>query len=271
MNSTFCLILYIISLASFSQTKTLQILSKKDSIPLDNVLIYNQSTSKYGYTNKSGNYNLKYNNAKDIILISLPGYIQKKTQASSLSNAIYLKNEIRELDEVIINAPNFKEFNSFSPKIKNPYKTSFISSGGALLCSINLKRKFKNDSLIGFSVKIKNSKRDAFVRPILVEVNKETRKWEFLLQTPKTIALPTKSNDIRFNLRDFSIKFDKQNNYLIGFEIIEHNDLENKIQVYGGKNRKSKLYLRADPMSDWEEVENLNYSLEYKLYIKDAN
>jgi hypothetical protein len=263
--------LYVITYASFCPTKTIQTLSKKDSIPLENVLIFNESSSKFGYTNEDGKYSINTENVKDSIFIDIAGYESRKITFEKLNQSIYLKRKVNYLDEVMINAPDFKNLEKFSPKIKNNYTTCFISSGGAMLCSVDLKRKFKNDSLIGFSVKIANSKKNVFVRPMLIRVNKKTNEWRFLLQTPKTLALKENNKSLMFDLSDFKIKFNDNFDYLIGFELIDRNNTEDKVLVYGGECKNANLYLRANPMSDREEVENLNYSLDYKLYIKDAD
>lgn len=271
MNLFLFLLIFLSINFSYCQSRFIYVKSKVDSVALENVLVFNESTSKFGYTNEKGKYSINTENVKDSIFIDIPGYQSRKTTFEKLNKSIYLKRKINHLDEVIINAPDFRNLEKFTPKIKNKYTTSFISSGGAMLCSVDLKKKFKNDSLVGFKFKIRTRKNDVHARPLLVKLNPKTNEWEFLLQTPKTLALKENNNSLRFDLSDFKIKFSEQFDYLIGFELIDRNNTEDKVLVYGGESKNANLYLKATPKSSWDRIQNLNYSLDYTLYVKKTD
>jgi hypothetical protein len=271
MNLFLFLLIFLSINFSYCQSRFIHVKSKVDSVALENVLVFNESTSKFGYTDEKGKYGINTENVKDSIFIDIPGYQSRKTTFEKLNKSIYLKRKINHLDEVIINAPDVKNLEKFTPKIKNKYTTSFISSGGAMLCSVDLKKKFKNDSLVGFKFKIRTRKNDVHARPLLVKLNPKTNEWEFLLQTPKTLALKENNNSLRFDLSDFKIKFSEQFDYLIGFELIDRNNTEDKVLVYGGESKNANLYLKATPKSSWNRIQNLNYSLDYTLYVKKTD
>lgn len=275
-------LLFVLLIASslYSQQKqTVRVISI-DGGPVENVVVYNLTSKLFNYTDEKGKAELNYITNKDSVFIQIPGYKTKYFIAEEIflnENKIILESYIEKLEEVKISTHKTTKniFTGKKVKFKRKYFTELVSSGASIVSSYkHLKctdAKLKELKIFVDKSKLKIND-SIFVRPLIFLQNDDN--FTNLLETPYSILLRKDENqEVIIKFFNDGIQFSKDEEYLIGFEIINRNNISQKISFRAGNVKNNYSLLKGNPNAKWTKISVGKYelSIDYELYFESCN
>ncbi len=210
-------VLCVISLFLFSNVIFSQIILKgkvvnEKSEPLENAAIYINNTTFGTFTDKNGEYQLKINEGKHVLIVSFLGYktITEEVNTSEKTKIVYFVLQSKEnvLDEIVIKKVVYD----------NDWKYNLV----------RFKKAFLGTTILAQNCKILNPKTLSF------EYNYKTKTFTAFAKEPLRIKNKGLGYLITYDLVDFT-QNDKQTTYL-GYA--KYKNLKKKIKKRWIKNRK---------------------------------
>lgn len=104
--------LFVLSVALGTQAQTIQVLEAETKLPVDRVLIYNESKSLSAYTKKNGKVDISVFGSDDLLIFKHISFIDKlvlKEEIIAQNNKVYLVDASEQIEEVVLSASRSKE------------------------------------------------------------------------------------------------------------------------------------------------------------------
>ncbi len=241
---------------------------------IENVLISNMISKTYSYSKNNGLGKILFSSKEDSILFSIPGYEKKIfniTEIENLNNKVFLRPKPELLDEVLIKAKKEPEHNyKFIRKKKKKYYSKLVSSNAAIVSTYRHKKN-KEYKLQGISFYFDNETLSnnelLFIRPIIFEYSDKLNLS--ILENPNVIELDRETKKIIIDLSNQNIYFKNKTLYLIGFQLVNKNDVIKVISIRVLNPKKEYSLIKSSPNGDWFKQDNSGngFSIDFELFF----
>lgn len=267
---------FITSLVNGQDSIVVKIKSN-DYKPINGVLTINQKNKTFDYSNKKGETTIIYKNKSEIINFDLSGYENLNLSVENIlkqKKTIILKRKFETLDEIIVKVKKIPEYDSsFKFKSKKKYYTDIIGSNATFLsyyknktckkCYLSTLVLFiKSDSTINLT--------DYRLKPLIFRKAKDS--LINLFENPDMLNISENDKEILIDFSRLSLKFNKNEEFYIGFKLISNDKYSNKLKVRALNFKKSHSLLKKSPVDDWFVLDNdrNGYTLDFELYFRDT-